>query len=91
MLPLDAEWIEKAKCKKFKMSYNAKSKYGIGNLKCHVLKCQQNQDIGLVPNSDRSMSLRSQNFNQEIFRDLVTIAIIRHELLFQFVEYEGIR
>ena len=37
------------------------------------------------------MSMRSQKFNQEKFRELVTFAIIKHDLPFQFAEYEGIR
>ena len=31
------------------------------------------------------------NFNQDTFRELVVHAIIRHNLPFSFVEYEGIR
>ncbi|KAA8538150.1 hypothetical protein F0562_027758 [Nyssa sinensis] len=37
------------------------------------------------------MSARSLKFNQEKFRELITIAIVKHDLPFQFVEYEAVR
>ena len=41
--------------------------------------------------SGGSMSIHANKFNQENFCEVLLMAIIMHDLLFQFVEYEGIR
>ena len=45
----------------------------------------------ILSQSHGSVSIHSIKFNPEKFRELLSYAIIKHDLPFQFVEYEGIR
>ncbi|TXG53317.1 hypothetical protein EZV62_022486 [Acer yangbiense] len=61
----------------------------------HLKTCPRNVygDVGEMLFSPRQPSgkLRSPKFDPETFRDLLIQAIIKHDLPFNFVEYEGIR
>lgn len=45
----------------------------------------------MLEQGDKSLAIRAQKFSQERFRELLILAIVRHDLPFQFVEYEAIR
>ncbi|KAL5727122.1 hypothetical protein ACHQM5_000352 [Ranunculus cassubicifolius] len=45
----------------------------------------------IVSQSDSAVSLKPSKFDPLVFRELIELAIIRHDLPFQFVEYEGVR
>ncbi|KAJ9535682.1 hypothetical protein OSB04_un001165 [Centaurea solstitialis] len=82
-------------CNKCGHKFNAESKNGTGNLRRHVLTCQKKTttEVGqfLVTSDKGILHTPKSNFNQDTFRELVVHAIIRHDLPFSFVEYEGIR
>ncbi|CAL8174321.1 unnamed protein product [Prunus armeniaca] len=84
-----------AKCVKCGHKYLCDSKYGTGNLKRHLDSCLKSdtRDIGqlLLSKSEGSIITRSAKFDPNKFRELLVMAIIKHELPFQFVEYAGIR
>ncbi|KAL2895357.1 Zinc finger BED domain-containing protein RICESLEEPER 2 [Bienertia sinuspersici] len=84
------------KCKKCGTTYNADSKNGTGNLKRHIQNCKRRNylDVGqMIIDSSASGSLQNRlpSINADIFRELVASAIVRHDLPFQFAEYDGIR
>ncbi|KAG6506766.1 hypothetical protein ZIOFF_032095 [Zingiber officinale] len=86
----------RCKCKACGITYKAESSMGTGNLRRHILnQCpkQKTSDIAqsLLEQGDKSLAIRSQRFNQERFRELLILAIVKHDLSFQFVEYEAIR
>ena len=41
--------------------------------------------------SGGSLANRAPSFDANVFRELLTMAIVKHEFPFQFVEYDGIR
>ncbi|KAK1377874.1 hypothetical protein POM88_024618 [Heracleum sosnowskyi] len=45
----------------------------------------------ILSSSHGSMSMHSGAFDPKIFRDMITDAVVRHNLPLSFVEYEGIR
>ena len=84
------------KCKQCGKLYNAESRMGTGNLKRHLKNCTKRtfRDVGqMILDSSASGSLanRVPAFDPDVFRELVIIAVVKHELPFQFAEYEGIR
>ncbi|KAG6506572.1 hypothetical protein ZIOFF_031896 [Zingiber officinale] len=86
----------RCKCKACGITYKAESSMGTGNLRRHILnQCpkQKTSDIAqaLLEQGDKSLAIRSQRFNQDIFRELLILAIVKHDLPFQFVEYKAIR
>ena len=86
----------RCKCKACGITYKADSSMGTGNLRRHILnQCsrQKTRDIAqaLLEQGDKSLAIRSQKFSQERFRELLILAIVRHDLPFQFVEYEAVR
>ncbi|KAG6473887.1 hypothetical protein ZIOFF_067805 [Zingiber officinale] len=87
----------RCKCKACGITYKVESSMGTGNLRRHILnQCprQKASDIvaqALLEQGDKSLAIRSQKFNQERFRELLILAIVKHDLPFQFVEYEAIR
>ncbi|CAH1425181.1 unnamed protein product [Lactuca virosa] len=72
-----------------------RSESGTGNLRRHRRRCEDNntRDIGqyMISDSQGVMDLRNPKFSQERLRELLIEAVIRHDLPFSFVEYEGIR
>ena len=61
----------------------------------HMEKCvkKDHGDIGqlLLSQGQGSMLMRSTKFDPEKFRELAVEAIIKYDLPFRFVQYEGIR
>ena len=85
--------VTKAQCNKCKIEYNASSKYGTENLWHHLETCLKQRDVSqlILSQSQGSITARSMKFNEEKFREMLIRAIIRHDLPFQFVEYECVR
>ncbi|KAK9187258.1 hypothetical protein WN944_018650 [Citrus x changshan-huyou] len=84
----------RAVCKKCSIEYVAVRNSGIGNLRRHYETCAKFKKRDLVQMMlDRSdgLSTRLPKFEAHVFCDLLSCAIIIHDLPFQFVEYEGIR
>jgi hypothetical protein len=84
-----------AKCKLCHNKYKAQSSFGTRNLRKHVQACpgSNNRDVGqmLLAGKLGSLSVSDSKFDPKIYRELVVISIIKHDLLFPYVEYEGIR
>ncbi|PON78816.1 Ribonuclease H-like domain containing protein [Parasponia andersonii] len=95
MLFVGPDKKQKAKCKLCRMKYFADSKYGTGNLKRHIDSCVRtnHRDVGqlLISQDSGLLSLGGSKFDIEKFRNMVTQAIVMHDLPFNFVEYKGIR
>ncbi|KAL2921565.1 Zinc finger BED domain-containing protein RICESLEEPER 1 [Bienertia sinuspersici] len=83
------------KCKKCGTIYNADIKMGTGNLIRHLRNCKRRdiRDVGqmLLDSSSGKLENRLPEFNADCFREMLAVAIVRHDLPFQFVEYDGIR
>nr|KAJ0207743.1 hypothetical protein LSAT_V11C500259970 [Lactuca sativa] len=94
-LPIGSDGRERAQCKRCSKKYICETKNGTGSLRNHINKCprRDEKDVAqmLFAKSGGSMSINSMVFKPERFRELVSQAIIKHELPFKFVEYEGIR
>ena len=64
-------------------------------MKRHIDACIQRDTCDIrqlfLSQSGGSISIHANKFNQEKFCELLVMAIIMHDLPFQFVEYEGIR
>ena len=94
-LPLSEDKRIRAKCKECGSVYLADSKNGTGNMRRHMISCQRKdtRDIGqlLLSQEKGSLAVSAKRFDPEHFRELITTAIILHDLPFSFVEYEGIR
>lgn len=95
ILPIDPNNKVYAKCMKCGHKYLCDSKYGTGNLKRHLDSCLKSdtRDLGqlLISKSEGAIMTRSAKFDPNKFRELLVMAIIMHDLPFQFVEYVGIR
>jgi hypothetical protein len=85
----------KAKCKLCGTVYLAPNTYGAGNLKCHIDSClrRNTRDVWqmLLSRSQGSLSVSNSKFCPKKFRELLVASVIKHDLPFRFVEYEGIR
>lgn len=83
------------KCKNCGTVYSADSKAGTGNLIRHVKSCKMRtyRDVGQMLLEKTSSGLKSRvvKYDANEFRELVALAIVQHDLPFQFVEYVGIR
>ncbi|KMT08905.1 hypothetical protein BVRB_6g136250 [Beta vulgaris subsp. vulgaris] len=84
------------KCKKCGQIYNADSSIGTGNLRRHLKNCKRRSylDVGqmiLDSSSSGSLLKRMPDVNLDVFREMLAIAVVRHDLPFQFAEYEGVR
>ena len=80
------------KCKKCGTTYIAESSHGTGNLLRHKRACdlkhKSYKDVGqllIQSNLKGTLGTRSPTFNADEFRELVVVAIARHNLPFQFV------
>lgn len=91
MLPLGENKKQRAKCLKCGAVYLSNSRYGTCNLKYHINSCvrRDTTNIGQLLLS-HDITLRCHKVNPEKFRELMIQAIIKHDLHFQFVEYERI-
>jgi hypothetical protein len=85
----------KAKCKLCGTAYLAPSTYGTGNLKCHIENCSRRstRDVGqmLLSRSQGSLSVNNSKFCPKKFRELLVALVIKHDLPFRFVKYDGWR
>ncbi|KAL2941421.1 putative AC transposase [Bienertia sinuspersici] len=94
----DTNGVLCCKCKRCGQSYNAGSNIGTGNLRRHLDRCKKRKfrDVGQMildcgSGGSGLLTSRSLNFDPTMFRELLATAIVRHELPFQFAEYEGVR
>ena len=67
----------------------ADSHHGTSNLHCHLLKCLKRNEVK-EDGEEEGMVLQNK-ITKEVFREMLAEAIIKHNLPFSFVEYEGIR
>uniref|UniRef100_A0A803LGY1 BED-type domain-containing protein n=1 Tax=Chenopodium quinoa TaxID=63459 RepID=A0A803LGY1_CHEQI len=83
-------------CKKCGQKYNAESRQGTGNLKRHIKKCKKRtfKDVGQMiidSSSSGSMMNRVPTIDYDIVREMLSIAVVKHDLPFQFAEYSAVR
>lgn len=83
-------------CNRCGVKYIAESSHGTGNMLRHGRTCKGNtyKDVGqfiLKTGLNGSLGTRASTYKHEEFRELLAIAIAKHNLPLQFVEYEGIR
>ena len=86
---------KRAACNIYGIKYICESSHGTGNMHTHMENCvkKDHGDIGqlLLSQGQGSMLMRSTKFDPEKFRELAVEAILKHDLPFRFVQYEGIR
>jgi hypothetical protein len=84
-----------AKCKSCGKTYKASGKYGTENMTWYMKTCDRKDtlDVGqmLLSRSWGGMPVISFKFDLKKFRELVVASIIKHDLPFRYVEYEGAR
>ncbi|KAL2906354.1 putative AC9 transposase [Bienertia sinuspersici] len=93
---LDSLGRMQSKCMKCDAKYIAESSHGTGNMLRHIRSCKGKvyRDIGqmiLQSNASGAVENRPSTFKFDEFREILALAIARHNLPLQFVEYEGIR
>jgi hypothetical protein len=75
--------------------YIANSSHGTGNLQKHMKNCggktEHNIQQLLLSGSQGNLSVSASKFCPKRYRELLIAAIVKHELPFSFVEYDGIR
>ncbi|KAL2899935.1 Zinc finger BED domain-containing protein RICESLEEPER 3 [Bienertia sinuspersici] len=68
---------------------------GTGNLRRHLKNCKMRSfmDVGkmILEKNSSGVDSRMPKFDADVFRELVALIIVRHDLPFQFIEYDGIR
>ncbi|KAK1361271.1 hypothetical protein POM88_045745 [Heracleum sosnowskyi] len=81
------------KCQKCGYTIPYNSSFGTGNLLKHQKTCTRSSDIRqmIISSIGGSIAMHSAKFDPMVFRDMITDAVVRHNLPLQFVEYEGIR
>ncbi|KAH7688738.1 Tam3-transposase (Ac family) protein [Dioscorea alata] len=85
--------IQIAECKGCKKEYKCGGKkYGTSSLRRHKDNCKMIKlnDVGQIF-FYHERKIRSKKVDQKIARDLLAAAVIKHDLPFSFVEYDGIR
>lgn len=92
-LPVGPDKKKRAKCKRCSHIYISESHYGTGNMLNHMKICKPKADVSqmLLSQTSGSVGIMTPKFDMEIFQELLLKAIIRHNLPFSFVEYQGIR
>ena len=88
-LPIDEKGISKATCQWCGKMFLANSHHGTSNLHHHLHKCLKQNEVK-EDGEEEGMVLQNK-ITQEKFREMLAEAIIKHNLPFSFVEYEGIR
>jgi hypothetical protein len=92
---VEGDDMVRAKCKSCGKTYKAPGEYGTGNMTRHMNKCARKDtpDVGqmLLSASQGGMSVVSSKFDPKKFRELIVASIIKHDLPFRYVEYEGVR
>ncbi|KAL3523896.1 hypothetical protein ACH5RR_016730 [Cinchona calisaya] len=81
-LPMSADGKKRVKCKWCLQTYSVKANFGTTNMLKHYGSCKWRE---LEIFGGRSP------LDQSVYREKITIAIIKHNYPFQFVEREGIR
>lgn len=87
---------ERAQCKACGKDYVCGgSRYGTSTLQRHISKCEKmpkfsNVDVGKLM-IDQTGKLRSRKVDQRLLREMISMAIIEHDLPFSFVEYRRVR
>jgi hypothetical protein len=75
--------------------YKARSLYGTGNLRKHIQGCAgaNTHNVGqmLLAGKSRSLSIIESKFDPKRYRKLLVASIIKHDLPFSYVEYDGVR
>ncbi|KAL3538420.1 hypothetical protein ACH5RR_001786 [Cinchona calisaya] len=92
-LEVGANGVKRCECKYCGKQYNCESANGTGNMKRHIVRCVRvnTKDIAQAFIDAKDGSLRNPKISQEKFREILYFGIIKHDLPFSFVEYEGIR
>lgn len=93
---LDSSGKMQCKCIKCGVKYIAESSHGTGNMNRHIKNCKGRvyKDVGqliLQSNAHGALETKLCAFKFDEFRELLALAIARHNLPLQLVEYEGIR
>uniref|UniRef100_A0A803N9M1 BED-type domain-containing protein n=1 Tax=Chenopodium quinoa TaxID=63459 RepID=A0A803N9M1_CHEQI len=82
------------KCKKCGLRFNGDSKNGTGNLHRHLKNCKQRsfRDVGqmILEKTSSGLGNRLPDFDAGYFRELLSIAIVEHDMPFQFVEFKAL-
>ncbi|KAH7667122.1 Tam3-transposase (Ac family) protein [Dioscorea alata] len=90
---VDQDDIQIAECKGCKKEYKCGGKrYETSTLRRHKDNCKMIKfnDVGQMF-IDHEGKISSKKIDQKIARDLLAAAVIKHDLPFSFVEYDGIR
>jgi len=84
-----------AKCKFCDHKYIANSSHGTENLQKHMKVCggKTDQDIQqiLLSRDHGTLSVSASKFCPKRYRELLVGTIIKHDLPFSYVEYDGVR
>ena len=92
--PLECD-VLRAKCKVCGIVYEAPDEYRTGNMTRYMKVCSRKgtPDVGqmILSKSQGGMSAISSKLDLKKFRELVVTSIIKHDLPFRYVEYEGVR
>jgi hypothetical protein len=92
---VEGDDMVRAKCKLCGKTYKASGEYGTENMTRHMNKCARKNtpDVGqmLLSGSQGGMSVISSKFDPKKFRELIVASIIKHDLPFRYVKYEGVR
>ncbi|KAG0458379.1 hypothetical protein HPP92_023536 [Vanilla planifolia] len=95
LLPSGKDGRQRCKCKNCGTSYLYDSKFGTGNMKRHLVNCLKRAacDTGqlLLTQYESSAPLSGSKFEHEKFKELLTEAVILHNLPFQFIEWAGVK
>ncbi|XP_057956549.1 zinc finger BED domain-containing protein RICESLEEPER 2-like [Malania oleifera] len=93
LLPIDVDGKQKAKCKKCGAKYVANaSTHGMENLRHHFNSCplHDNYDVKQM-HMDYGTKLHAKKIEQDVYREKMAIAVIKHCYPFSWVEHEGNR
>ena len=96
-LPIDqfSDGKQRTKCIKCGIVYICPSTSGTGNMKKHMITCPKlsmprDPRQMFIDHALGSVSVRDPKFDPNVYRQLLCSALVKHDLPFQFVEYEGI-
>ena len=88
-LPIDEEGLSKATCQWWGKFFLVDSHNGTLNLHRHFLKCLKWNEV--KQDCEEQGRVLQNKITLEEFHEMLDEAIIKHNLPFNFVEYEGIR
>ena len=88
-LPIDEKGLSKATCQWCGKMFLADSHHGTSNLHRHLHKRLKRNEV--KEDGEEEGRVLQNKMTQENFREMLAEAIIKHNLPFSFVEYEGIR